>query len=205
MFTGLVQSIGEIVSREAGGDGIRLEVRSAFSDLALGESIAVDGACLTVAAFRGSTFQVDVSPETLVRTVAGSYQLGSLVHLERALRVGDRLGGHWVTGHIDGLLTVEAMETRGEWLWIQFGGMSSRERSFLSKKGCVCVNGVSLTVNETGPTTFSVMLVPHTQAQTTLAQLSVGSTVNVEWDSMAKIVVEALEHRFSESLKNAPN
>ncbi len=203
MFTGLVQSIGKVTLHEGSSQGVRLGVQTPFTDLALGESVAVDGACLTVAAFAGGAFQADVSSETLDRTVAGSYRLGSSVHLERALRVGDRMGGHFVTGHIDGLLTVEAVETRGDCLWLQFGNVGHRERSFFSKKGSVCINGVSLTVNETGPSHFSVMLVPHTQEHTTLAQLSAGSTVNVEWDSMAKMVVEALEQRFAESLKNA--
>jgi riboflavin synthase len=203
VFTGLVQSIGKIVLHQGRNESVRLGVQTEFTDLALGESIAVDGACLTVAAFEGGTFQVDVSPETLTLTLAGTYSLGSRVHLERALRVGDRVGGHWVTGHIDGLLTVETMETRGDCLWVQFGGINGPDRPFLSKKGSVCINGVSLTVNETGPSHFSVLLVPHTLEQTTLAQLTVGSTVNIEWDPMAKMVAQALEQRFAESLKNA--
>jgi riboflavin synthase len=203
VFTGLVQSLGEIHSKELHGGCARLWIHAPFEDLVLGESIAVDGACLTVKTIGKDCFEIDVSPETLERTIAGQYELGTKVHLERALRMGDRLGGHWVTGHVDTQLAVSRSEARGDCLCLRFEGVAQEERAFLSEKGSVCLSGVSLTVNTVSPSGFEVLLVPHTLEHTHLKSLQPGSLVNVEWDWMAKVVVGALALRFPEKEKHA--
>lgn len=198
VFSGMVDHVGRVQAVEKLEGVVRLWIASTFSDLQLGESISVDGACLTVTHTKGTHFQVDVSPETLRLTTAAAYATGSEVNLERALRVGDRLGGHWVTGHVDTTLTISQREDRTECCWLRLDGVHPKDRPLLSRKGSVCLNGVSLTVNEVGPAHFSVLLVPHTLERTNLSALRPGAAVNIEWDWMAKVVLEALQTRFSE-------
>ncbi len=198
VFSGIVDHRGKVEAIERMNGTLRLWIHSSFSDLQLGESIAVDGACLTVAAAKGGVFQCDISPETQCLTIAPSYETGTEIHLERALRVGDRLGGHWVTGHTDTTLALTQAEDRGDCRWMRFDGVHKKDRPLLTRKGSVCINGVSLTVNEVGESYFSVLLVPHTLQVTRLGQLNAGSPVNIEWDWMAKVVLEALQTRFAE-------
>lgn len=198
VFSGMVDHVGRVEAVERHDGALRMWICSSFQDLALGESVAVDGACLTVVSSRGGTFQADVSAETQRLTVSSAYQVGTQVNLERALRVGDRLGGHWVTGHVDTTLTLTQMENRAEYRWLRVEGFHPKDRALLSRKGSVCVNGVSLTVNEVGDSYFTLLLVPHTLGRTNLQALGVGSAVNIEWDWMAKVVLEALQTRFSE-------
>jgi riboflavin synthase len=198
VFSGLIDHCGTIEAVERWNDTLRVWIHSTFEDLQIGESISVDGACLTVTTTKNGSFQCDVSPETLRLTVAAGYESGMRVHLERALRVGDRLGGHWVTGHVDTTLTLTQSEERGDCRYLRFDGVHSKDRPLLTRKGSVSVNGVSLTVNEVGDGYFSVVVIPHTLQKTTLGALQIGAAVNIEWDWMAKVVLEALQTRFSE-------
>ena len=190
MFTGLVSAVGEIVSVEAGGVH-RFAVRSAYvpRSIEIGASIAHAGACLTVTSLRpedeGTIHTVDVSPETLDRTTLGDWKPGSRVNLERSLKIGDELGGHLVTGHVDGVGTVTRIEPAGEWTRIEIRLPDALAR-FVAEKGSITVDGVSLTVNGASRDAFTVMIIPHTAAVTTLGTLKPGDSVNLEVDLMAR-------------------
>jgi len=196
MFTGIVAAIGRIVSvrplGEAESAGLRLKIDAGgldLSDVALGDSIAVQGACMTVVAKNADCFQVDVSRESLRRTVGLAHE--GEVNLEKSLRIGDPIGGHLVSGHVDGLGVVERFESLGEScaLTVRVPGMLAR---FLAYKGSVVVNGVSLTVNQVEDNAsgcrISINLIPHTLSVTTLKALRVGSEVNIEVDTIARYV-----------------
>lgn len=204
MFSGIIDHCGKVEAIERQKGTLRIWISSTFDALASGESIAVDGVCLTIANQRNGAFQCDVSQETQGFTIASSYEPGTLVNLERALRVGDRLGGHWVTGHVDTTLSVTHLEDQGEFRLFRFDGFHAKERPLLTRKGSVAINGVSLTVNEVGDSYFTVLLIPHTLDRTNLSHLKVGSPVNIEWDWMAKVVLEALQTRFSEKKDEHP-
>jgi riboflavin synthase len=190
MFTGLVSAVGEIVSVEA-GKVQRFAVRSPYDavGIELGASISHAGACLTVTSVKadgeGAIHTVEVSPETLTRTTLGQWHEGSKVNLERSLKVGDELGGHLVTGHIDGVGTVHSVERDGEWTRIEIAMPEALAR-FIAEKGSIAVDGVSLTVNTVSAETFSVMIIPHTASVTTLGALKAGGAVNLEVDLMAR-------------------
>jgi riboflavin synthase len=188
VFTGLVQDVG-VVERVLPGATSDVWVRTALgvSDFALGESIAVDGACLTVVERSASSFRVQAGPETLRRTTLGALRTGSRVHLERALRLSDRLGGHLVLGHVDGVCTVKTVRTDGGAVVLDIS-LPAQLAPFFIEKGSVAVDGVSLTVNTLGRDDFSVALIPETQARTTLGQKSTGTRVNVEADVIGKYV-----------------
>jgi riboflavin synthase len=191
MFTGIVQATGEIVVRERRGDGIRMRVDAralGTTDIAIGESVAVAGCCLTVVARDGDRLDFDVSAETL-RCVAG-FDAGRRVNLERSLRLGDRLGGHLVSGHVDGVGTVAAFAPVGDaagslHLAIDVPAELAR---FVAAKGSIAVDGVSLTTNAVDGARFTVNVIPHTLAVTTLAQLAPGARVNLEVDLIARYV-----------------
>lgn len=188
MFTGIVQAVGSIALRESSGGDLRLVVDSAglgLDDVRLGDSIAVDGVCLTVVMRDGTRFGADVSRETLSRTTLGELACGSAVNLEKALRLADRLGGHLVAGHVDGVgevvaITPEARSLR--WLFELPPGL----QRYVAVKGSIAVDGVSLTVNEVDGRRFGVNLIPHTVQHTTFAQRAVGARVNIEVDLMAR-------------------
>lgn len=190
MFTGLVSAVGEIVSVEA-GDVHRFTVRSPYEahGIALGASISHAGACLTATEIRadgdGALHTVEVSPETLVRTTLGRWRKGMQVNLERSLKMGDELGGHIVTGHVDGVGTVRDISREGEWTRIEIAVPDALAR-FVAEKGSIAVDGVSLTVNSASKDTFSVMIIPHTAKVTTLGTLKAGDGVNLEVDLMAR-------------------
>lgn len=191
MFTGIVQATGEIVARERRGDGIRMRVDAhalGTTDIAIGESVAVAGCCLTVVARDGDRLDFDVSAETL-RCVAG-FDAGRRVNLERSLRLADRLGGHLVSGHVDGVGTVAAFAPVGDaagslHLAIDVPAELAR---FVAAKGSIAVDGVSLTTNAVDGARFTVNVIPHTLAVTTLAQLAPGARVNLEVDLIARYV-----------------
>lgn len=187
MFTGIVAVLGTLGGRSARGPGARLEIRARFDDgpLALGESIAIDGACLSVDAFGPDGFEVDASAETLARTTLGRLPPGARLHLERALRVGDRLGGHFVTGHVDGVGSLIERRPLGEAVWMAMRLPRELAR-FVAEKGSITIDGVSLTVNAVSSDRFEIVLIPHTLAKTKLGALEPGDAVNVEVDLMAR-------------------
>lgn len=191
MFTGLVAEQGTIRSVAVRGTGRELWVTSTFTGLELGESIAHDGVCLTVEVFEGSAFRVHVGEETLRRTTLGARVAGDRVHLERALRLGDRLGGHWVQGHVDGVGEVRAVVPGPEWTRIDVAVPEELSR-YMVEKGSICMDGVSLTVNGVVGRVFSVGIVPHTSGITRVTRLRPGDRVNLEMDIVARYVERLL-------------
>jgi len=189
MFTGLVAVLGTLEGRSPRGPGARLDIHARFDDgpLELGESIAIDGACLSVDAIASDGFEVDASAETLARTTLGKLQPGARVHLERALRVGDRLGGHLVTGHVDGVGSVVERRPLGEAVWMKLRAPVELAR-FVAEKGSISIDGVSLTVNAVSADRFEIVLIPHTLERTKLGALGAGDAVNVEVDLIARYV-----------------
>ncbi len=189
MFTGLVQALGTVraATDAHGGRRLRVAEPAVAPLLQLGESVAVNGTCLTVVAHDADTFDFEAGPETLAKTTLGKLVAGDRVNLERALRVGDPLGGHFVTGHIDCVGTVRDVTVTGDWLIIGFG-FPPDFGGLLIGKGSVAVDGVSLTVVDATPDRFSVMLIPHTRDHTTLGAKKPGDSVNLEFDLIAKHV-----------------
>ena len=183
MFTGIVEATGRIV----GVQPLALEIASPLTGLVLGDSVAVNGVCLTVASLRDDSFTADLSEETLRRTNLDRLQVGSTVNLERPMRADGRFGGHIVQGHVDGTSIVTRVERRPGSAEVWFSLPEGLER-YLVEKGSVTVDGVSLTVASLGSRSFSVALIPHTLGVTTLASLAVGSVVNIEVDVVAKYV-----------------
>lgn len=188
MFTGIVAAVGQIVRLAPSPAGCRLRIAAGgldLSDVALGDSIAVNGVCLTAVALDSDAFEVDVSHETLACAVP--FQQGGAVNLEKALRLCDRLGGHLVSGHVDGRGLVERFEAQGENRLLEVTVPDALAR-YIARKGSVAVDGVSLTVNEVQHTRFAVNLIPHTLAHTTLGALSPGVGVNIEIDLLARYI-----------------
>lgn len=192
MFTGIIQDIGTILAVDRKGDWV-VSVRTALpmGDVALGASVACSGVCLTVIERGGDFFKVQLSSETLSRTTAGRWEAGTRINLERALRVGDELGGHLVSGHVDGLARVVAKQAEGESVRFTFEAPEAFAR-FLAPKGSVALDGISLTVNEVEGATFGVNIIPHTQEMTTIGERSVGDVVNFEVDMIARYVERML-------------
>lgn len=192
MFSGLVQKIGALSGRARRGPSQRLTIATELGPLEIGESVAVSGACLTVAALVARGFEADISLETADKTTLGRLALGAEVNLERALTLSDRLGGHLVTGHVDGLATVSAVESVGDAKRVRVSAAPELMR-YIAEKGSVCLDGVSLTVNAVTGSEFEVMLIPHTLAVTSLKALSALSVLNLEVDLIARYVVRWLE------------
>jgi riboflavin synthase len=193
MFTGLVEALGTVESLVPEAGGVGLAVSIPFADeLREGESVAVNGACLTVVARSGSSCQFQLGPETLEKTNLGGLRPGERVNLERALLPTTRLGGHFVQGHIDGVGVIERRQAAGayEMMWFQCPPSLTMQ---MIAKGSIAVDGVSLTLVEVERAGFSVMLIPHTLTNTTLGFKQVGATVNLETDVLAKYVGKALE------------
>jgi riboflavin synthase len=192
VFTGIVAATGRVLSQRKTSSGVRLALEAALGTLTTGESVSVNGVCLTALAPSGAGFEADVSVETLDKTTLGRLAPGALLNLERSLTLADRLGGHWVTGHVDGIARVAALEPTGEATRVELECAPGLLR-YVAKKGSVALDGVSLTVNEVSPATFSVMLIPHTLAVTTLGQLAPGSLLNLEVDVLMRYVARWLE------------
>jgi riboflavin synthase len=192
MFTGLVEATGIVASRTPRGPGAYLVVHGGLAGepLKLGESIAVDGVCLSVVEVLADGFGVDASAETLARTTLGTLAPDQPVNLERALRAGDRLGGHLVTGHVDGVGTVVTRALGPDSLILTFALPKELSR-FVAEKGSIAINGVSMTVNAASDAAFEVTVIPLTQQKTNLGTVSLGDRVNLEVDIIARYVARA--------------
>lgn len=197
MFTGLVQTQGVLAERSARGPGFSASVTAPGLEFGIGDSIAVNGVCVTVAERTAQGFRCDLSAETVARTTLGRLRPGSPVNLERALRAGDALGGHLVAGHVDAVASVVSVERVGEARRVVVRPPRELLR-FLAPKGSVTLDGVSLTVNATSSTTFELMLVPHTLSVTTLQHLEPGTELNLEIDLIARYAVHWLETTTTE-------
>jgi riboflavin synthase len=192
MFTGLIEQVGEVEVVRQTDAGRELRIRASFDDLMDGESIAVNGACLTVREFGSGWFQAAAVLTTLERTTIGDWQTGTRVNLERSVRAADRLGGHLVQGHVDGVGTIIAREMAGDALLLDLTIPASLEPLFVLH-GSIAVDGVSLTVNDLKPRGVQVSLIEYTLRHTTLGDLNAGSRVHVEADMIAKHVRRLLE------------
>jgi riboflavin synthase len=192
MFTGLVESKGVLARRSRRGPGYRLVVESGFGPLVLGESISVSGACLTVVGSDPRSFEADVSLETASKTTLGALPLGSSVNLERSLKVGDRLGGHLVSGHVDAVAELVRVTPAGEAQRLSVAYPRDLGR-FIAVKGSITLDGVSLTVNAVTADELEVMVIPHTLSVTTLGELKPGAALNLEVDTLARYAVRFLE------------
>jgi len=192
MFTGIVSDLGRVRALHKRGD-TRIEIKTAFdtAQIDLGASIACSGPCLTVVEKGPGWFAVDASAETLARTTLGAWGEGTPVNLERAMRIGDELGGHIVSGHVDGVATILDTSPEGDSVRFRFAAPAAFER-YISPKGSVALDGVSLTVNEVDGATFGVNIIPHTLRLTTFGTLGAGGRVNFEVDTIARYVARLL-------------
>jgi riboflavin synthase len=193
MFTGLIREVGRVVSVDGAAGGIRIELEAPATapDAKLGDSVAIDGVCLTVVAVGGDRFAFEAVPETLARTALATLESGSRVNIEPALRAGEPLGGHYVQGHVDGVATVRSVDPEGEGRRIWFDATPGVLR-YVVEKGSVSVQGTSLTVAGLDDAGFAVALIPHTLEATTLGDLGPADRVNVEVDLLAKYVEKLL-------------
>jgi riboflavin synthase len=196
MFTGIISDIGQVTAREGG----RFAIRCAYdpAGITLGASVACDGACLTVtkvaSTAKGCIFDVDVSNETLARTTLGTWDIGTRINLERALKAGDELGGHLVSGHVDGVATLADVRPDGDSHRLTLEVPPGLGR-YVAPKGSVTLNGISLTVNEVSATRFGVNVIPHTLTHTTLGAKKPGDRLNFEVDLLARYVARLMEYR----------
>lgn len=194
MFTGLIEATGQVAGFESrGGAGIlRVTTDLPVTEIALGDSIAVNGACLTVVTIANQTVSFDVSPESIERTTISRLRSGSVVNLERALRMGDRLGGHIVSGHIDCIGHLTQRDAVSGNLRLRFSLPPAHAR-YIVEKGSIAIDGISLTVNSVDRESFSVNIIPHTAEKTTLHGMRIGAPVNLETDILAKYVERLLQ------------
>jgi len=205
MFTGIIAAIGNIESLQAKGGDMRLKVATQaldLSDIKLGDSVANNGVCLTVVEMTGSSLSFDVSRESLDRTSLGSLKAGSPVNLEKALAVGDRLGGHFVSGHVDGLGVVMSRQESARSVQFRFEVPAGLER-YIAEKGSICIDGTSLTVNNVAQSGgeqanwFEVNIIPHTMQETIMSDYKVGTRVNLEVDLIARYLERLLPDQTS--------
>jgi riboflavin synthase len=196
MFTGLIQALGRVTAVVEEPPGKRLVIESAdvAAEVVIGDSICTSGCCLSVVRIDGPRLEFQAGPETLARTTLGGLAPGGAVNLERSLRFSDRLGGHLVTGHVDGVGRLASRQQEGDWLTCFFSAPPALLGQMASK-GSVAIDGVSLTVCDVTPAAFSVALIPHTLAHTTLGRLAEGDAVNLETDLVFKYVARWLEVR----------
>ncbi|MES2669547.1 MAG: riboflavin synthase [Pseudomonadota bacterium] len=197
MFTGLIEGVGRVAALEPRGGDVRLRIAVGslpFADVALGESIAVSGVCLTVIEFDAGSFAADASTETLGLTTLGGMIVGQAVNLERAMRPTDRLGGHLVSGHVDGVGRVLSVHEDARAQRWRFAAPTSLSK-YIATKGSICVDGVSLTVNAVDDEGFDVALIPHTVSHTAFSTTRVGDPVNLEIDLVARYVERLLSAR----------
>ncbi len=189
VFTGIIEGLGTVTAVTPSDGGMRMAVQSDFSleGVCIGDSIAVNGVCLTAVQVKDKAFEVDAAPETLAKSTVGQAKVGDRVNLERALRLGDRLDGHLVTGHIDGMGKVVSKRSAGNAILFSFSASETLCR-YIVKKGSVAVDGISLTVNASRSAGFEVSIIPHTAGLTTLGFRRVGDRVNIETDVIGKYV-----------------
>ena len=201
MFTGLIETVGKIQNLTTRGNYKVMTIAPAAIDGAwqIGESVACDGACLTVTKFDKTSFTVEASQETAARTIIGNYRVGGQINLERAMKIGDRLGGHLVSGHVDDFGTVDLMRSIGD-SWELAITYDKRFDNLVIEKGSVAINGVSLTVNRVKPGWLSVNVIPHTIKATTLGDLRRGDKVNLEFDMIGKYVLKVRDTASSGNL-----
>lgn len=198
MFTGIITNVGQVLAREAAGEVVRFTLASGFdpSGIALGASIACDGVCLTVTSVEplgpGAAFSVDAGPETLALTTVGDWGVERRINLERALKIGDELGGHLVLGHVDGLAKIVARNEGPDTVRFELEAPVDLAK-FIAVKGSICLDGTSLTVNTVGGLRFSVHLIPHTLRETAWGDRRVGDRVNLEVDMMARYAARLAE------------
>jgi riboflavin synthase len=196
MFTGLVREVGRVASVAGGADGVRIDVEApqTAAGAQVGDSISINGVCLTVVSVADGRFAFDAVPETLARSSLGRLEPGSRVNLEPALRAGEPLGGHYVQGHVDGVGTVRSVEAEGDGRRIWFDAPPELLR-YVVEKGSIAIEGTSLTIADLDDQGFAVALIPHTLAETTLGALEPGDPVNLEADVLAKYVERLLAAR----------
>lgn len=189
MFTGIIEEIGEIAAVKRGAKSCELSVRGdvIFSDLKIGDSVAVNGVCLTAAAIDGNVFTVDVMPETMHRSGLGALQKGSKVNLERAMSANGRFGGHIVAGHVDGMGFICSLKNEDNAVWVTITAEDSVMK-YVVEKGSIAIDGISLTVAKVFSDAFSVSIIPHTGSETTLLSRKIGDRVNLECDIIGKYV-----------------
>lgn len=194
MFTGIITDVGRVAALEKAGDlRARIETSYDTAGIDLGASIASDGVCLTVVGMGDGWYDVDISAETVSKTNLGAWTLGHKINLERALKVGDELGGHIVSGHVDGVAEITAMKVEGDSTRVTFKAPSALAR-FIAPKGSVALNGTSLTVNEVDGDMFGVNLISHTKEVTNWGQAKVGDAVNLEIDTLARYVARLADY-----------
>jgi riboflavin synthase len=193
MFTGLVEAIGELIERKPANGGARLRVASPLAaELSPGDSLAVNGVCLTVILVENGELHADLGPETVRVTTLGALERGSIVNLERPLRADSRMGGHFVQGHVDAMGRIEDLRAEADFEWLTVG-FPSQLAPFLVHKGSIAVDGISLTIAGLGLDRFDVQVVPYTMTHTNLARAGLGDRVNLEVDMVGKYVVRAAE------------
>ncbi len=194
MFTGLIEEVGQVLSSEQNGKAAILKIKTTLplSEIAIGDSVAVNGACLTVTRKQNGILDFDVSPESLASTTLGKIRSSSTVNLERAMRLGDRMGGHIVTGHVDCIGKLARTEDSSGNRILEFS-LAAENTRYLINKGSVAINGISLTINNISSTGFSVNIIPLTQKETTLATLKIGDEVNIETDIIGKYIERLIQ------------
>lgn len=206
MFTGLIEELGQLKSIKKKGNSMSLSIsaQDIMNDLAVGDSIAVNGICLTVTDFASGVFTVDVMPETLTRTSLNSLSVGSKVNLERAMAATGRFGGHFVSGHIDGVASLVEKTFVDNSVVFKFK-FAAELNKYLVQKGSIAIDGVSLTIAQLGEAEFTVSIIPHTLAETNLGEYTIGDRVNIEVDMLAKYIESILSSTDIASKKDKNN
>lgn len=193
MFTGIIECQGQVISNHQNEIANRLVISSSIQDPQIGESIAVNGVCLTLVTAEDGNLHFDVSPETLRLTTLGLLSLNHQVNLERAMSAAHRFGGHYVSGHVDGKAKVKSVKPVGDYIELVVHGFSVEEMLYLIPKGSIAIEGVSLTINSVQDDSISLMLIPHTLLHTTLHLLKIGQEVNIEFDYLTRIIAHQLK------------
>jgi riboflavin synthase len=193
MFTGLIETMGSVVRNEQQGDAYRLVIEAPYDELTLGESIAIQGVCLTLVAQEHRYLSFDVSPETVRLTSLGQLSCGNRVNIERAMRANARLGGHYVSGHVDTTARLKSIVSLGDYLELGVGDFVMPANLYAWPKGSICIDGVSLTINALVDADIQLMLVPHTLKVTTFGHYVEGQLLNIEFDYLSRIVAHQLQ------------